>query len=196
MIFPFNCILPDWRKGSVLSRIFRSIFEKRQIKKILGLNLAFTMAFLGVLSPAFGNTDLNLETQEQVITLPQSLTTEVTFQRPVIGEISQGFSWYHPGVDIAKNDNAQVYPVAAGKVIEVGYQFWGYGKYVVIQHGEEMTSKYAHLKLVNAKVNQEVNKDSILGIVGSTGRSTGAHLHLEIDFQDQRINPFLVIEDL
>ena len=149
----------------------------KQIKKILGLVIVFIIAFFYTLSPVFALNKIN-------------------FQKPVVGEISQAFYWYHPAVDIAGNEDAKVYPIADGKVIEVGYQFRGYGKYVAAQHDEKITSMYAHLKVVNAKTNQEVGKDSILGIVGSTGRSTGPHLHLEIEIGGEKINPLSVIEDL
>ena len=192
----FNLFLPRCKKGSFLSRIFRIVFENKQIKNALGFALVFLMIFCGTLSPVFGSS-IDTETREEILVSPKPIiSTQTTFQRPVEGEISQTYHWYHPAVDIARNEGKEVNPVADGQVVEIGFKFFGYGKYIVIKHGEEATSLYAHLDDINVQPEQEVDKETVLGWVGSTGRSTGAHLHLEIEIEGERINPVFVIEDL
>lgn len=94
--------------------------------------------------------------------------------------VARGSGTKHKGVDLVGKSNKHIYPVYVGKVITKRYDGDGYGNYVVIEHGNGYWSLYAHLKTVYVNVGQTVNADTILGVEGSTGRSTGSHLHLEI----------------
>ncbi len=188
--------LPNWRKGNFISRIFRIIFEKPKIKQIFGLGLPIVMILTGPISTFLTPLPAQAQTPPTVITPPAIIKTLHTFQKPVKGTISQGYHWYHPAIDIADNNGAFVYPIATGKVVAIGYQFWGYGNYVIIQHGETLTSLYAHLKTIKVNLNDEVKLDTIIGLVGSTGRSTGPHLHLEIIDNGVKINPYAIIDNL
>lgn len=85
----------------------------------------------------------------------------------------------HKGVDIV-GTTKHIYPINTGTVVTNSYDSGGYGNYVVIDHGNNYWSLYAHMKQVYVKTGQSVNKDTILGVEGSTGRSTGSHLHLEV----------------
>lgn len=87
----------------------------------------------------------------------------------------------HKGVDLVGRNSKHIYPVNNGKVIVAsnGYN-GGYGNYIIIDHGNNYWSLYAHMSTLYVKVGQSVNKSTILGVEGSTGRSTGSHLHLEI----------------
>jgi murein DD-endopeptidase MepM/ murein hydrolase activator NlpD len=85
----------------------------------------------------------------------------------------------HKGVDMV-GATKHIYPINTGKVVTKSYDSGGYGNYVVIDHGDGYWSLYAHMKDVYVKSGQTVNKDTILGVEGSTGRSTGSHLHLEV----------------
>jgi murein DD-endopeptidase MepM/ murein hydrolase activator NlpD len=90
-----------------------------------------------------------------------------------------GVDGYHKGVDLV-GVNKHIYPINNGTVVTVGYDSGGYGNYVIISHGDDYWSLYAHMKQVYVGKGQTVNKNTILGVEGSTGRSTGSHLHLEI----------------
>ena len=85
----------------------------------------------------------------------------------------------HKGVDLV-GVNKHIYPINNGTVVTKSYDGKGYGNYVVIDHKNGYWSLYAHLKKVYVKKGQSVNKNTILGDEGSTGRSTGSHLHLEV----------------
>lgn len=85
----------------------------------------------------------------------------------------------HKGVDLVGVDK-HIYPVNNGTVIKKSYDSDGYGNYVIVKHSDSYWSLYAHMKKVYVKEGQSVNKNTILGVEGSTGRSTGSHLHLEI----------------
>lgn len=94
------------------------------------------------------------------------------------GEVRSG-GRTHKGVDLVGQGNKLIYPVNNGTVT-VGYDSGGYGNYVLVNHGGEYWSVYGHLSKVYVKDGQSVNKNTILGVEGSTGHSTGSHLHLEI----------------
>lgn len=86
---------------------------------------------------------------------------------------------YHKGVDLVGSGNKHIYPVNNGTVITATYHS-SYGNYILINHGNGIWSLYAHLSKIYVKSGQTVNKNTILGVEGSTGNSTGSHLHLEI----------------
>lgn len=85
----------------------------------------------------------------------------------------------HKGVDMV-GANKHIYPINNGTVVTKSYDRGGYGNYVIVDHGNGYWSLYAHMSKVYVKKGQSVNKNTIIGVEGSTGRSTGSHLHLEI----------------
>ena len=91
-----------------------------------------------------------------------------------------GTDKYHTGVDLVGTGSKHIYPINNGTVVTSACDTNGYGNYVVVNHGNGYWSLYAHMKTVYVKLGQEVTKDTILGVEGSTGASTGSHLHLEV----------------
>jgi murein DD-endopeptidase MepM/ murein hydrolase activator NlpD len=102
----------------------------------------------------------------------------------------QSTNSYHKGVDLV-GANKHIYPVNNGTVVYVKSLNSGYGNHILINHGNGVWSLYAHLSKVYVKPGQSVNKNTILGVEGSSGRSTGSHLHLEIRKSESgsQINP-------
>jgi murein DD-endopeptidase MepM/ murein hydrolase activator NlpD len=94
----------------------------------------------------------------------------------------------HKGLDIRAPNGSPVKCTAEGKVVFAGYRV-GYGNLVVISHGEEYQTYYGHLSEILVKEGQEVKVSTFIGKVGSTGRSTGPHLHYEILRNNKKINP-------
>lgn len=113
------------------------------------------------------------------------------FVWPTQGVITQRFSWYHPGLDIANNGLPAVIAADAGKVIYSGWDSTGYGNMVIIDHGNGYKTRYAHLSQIYVVVNQTVKRGDTIGKMGSTGRSTGPHLHFEIYRNGVRLSPLL-----
>lgn len=95
---------------------------------------------------------------------------------------------FHSGIDFKARTGTSVKPTAHGRVIKAGWQ-GGYGKMVEIDHGNGTTTRYAHLSRVLVNRGQIVSIDTTIGKVGSTGRSTGPHLHYEIRKNGKAINP-------
>lgn len=103
------------------------------------------------------------------------------FVWPASGYISQGFFWYHKAWDIASRGGGPILAADSGTVVVAGWvDNSGYGNRVVLDHGNGFVTLYAHMSVVRVKVGQTVNKGDVLGDMGSTGRSTGVHLHFEI----------------
>jgi murein DD-endopeptidase MepM/ murein hydrolase activator NlpD len=118
---------------------------------------------------------------------------------PVAGELTDGFggrrnpfggfsSEFHAGQDIATLWGTPVVAAGNGTVIFAGWQS-GYGQLVVIDHGNGLTSRYGHLSKVEVTVGQKLVRGEMLGRVGSTGRSTGPHLHFEVRVNDEPVDP-------
>lgn len=108
---------------------------------------------------------------------------------PTRGYISQGYWWGHRGIDIA---NAVGTPIAAadgGYVTFAGWSPVGYGYMVTIDHGNGFVTLYAHLSQWYVVPGQAVARGQIIGAMGSTGRSTGPHLHFEIRYGGDLLNP-------
>lgn len=95
----------------------------------------------------------------------------------------------HKGVDIAAPTGTSVYPTAPGRVVQAGYHAGGYGNFIEVKHPNGMTSLYAHLSRINVVQGQQVKPDEVIGRVGSTGFSTGPHLHFEVRRGGTQINP-------
>ncbi|MBD5340858.1 MAG: M23 family metallopeptidase [Bacteroides sp.] len=99
-----------------------------------------------------------------------------------------GSSKFHEGLDFAAKSGTPVFATADGKVTEAGRQ-GGYGNCVDISHGYNYLTRYAHLSEILVKPGQEVKRGELIGKVGSTGKSTGPHLHYEVRFKNEPQNP-------
>jgi len=118
-----------------------------------------------------------------------------SFAWPTSGGISQGFAWYHKGVDISNRSAPDILAADAGTVVVAGWpDNYGYGNRVVIDHGNGYRTLYAHMSSIYVNVGQTVNRGSAIGRMGSTGRSTGTHLHFEIINSGTYLNPLSVLQ--
>ena len=113
-----------------------------------------------------------------------------SFGWPTSGVITQGFKPRHKAIDIGAPMGTAVVAADSGYVIKTGWSEYGYGKYVVIDHGNGFQTLYAHLSTILVETGQSVGKGERIGSVGSTGRSTGPHLHFEIRYNGIQRNPF------
>lgn len=108
--------------------------------------------------------------------------------------ITQGFRHgQHMALDIAAEAGTPVYAVDAGTVLTAGWSDNGYGYHIVIDHGIDYITLYAHLREYFVKSGDIVKKGDIIGLVGSTGNSTGPHLHFEVRDYGYLIDPLLVL---
>lgn len=129
----------------------------------------------------------------------------VPLRRPLAGELEMSSPFgvridpfyhqasMHPGIDFRANVGDPIYATAAGKVVKAGWE-GGYGQMVEIDHGEGLATRYGHMSEIDVTVGQKIRIGQIIGHVGSTGRSTGPHLHYEVRVNGEAVNPekFLV----
>lgn len=110
-----------------------------------------------------------------------AVTATGSFVWPASGRITQGYMFYHKAVDIANRAAGPILAADSGTVVVAGWiDNSGYGNRVMIEHGNGTATLYAHMSVVQVKVGQRVNRGDIIGQMGSTGRSTGTHLHFEV----------------
>jgi len=95
---------------------------------------------------------------------------------------------FHDGLDIAANHGNAVYAYTDGRVVEAGWN-GGYGNCILIDHGNGLKTRYAHLSRINVRVGQKIRTGQKIGAVGSTGNSTGPHLHFEVIKNGRTQNP-------
>jgi murein DD-endopeptidase MepM/ murein hydrolase activator NlpD len=100
----------------------------------------------------------------------------------------RGFTVGHTGIDLSAPVGTPIYAANSGPVLFSGFSNWGYGETVVLAHGP-FSTLYAHMSQRNARCGQFINVGQVVGLVGSTGNSSGPHLHFEIRFNDQPQNP-------
>lgn len=118
---------------------------------------------------------------------------------PLIGKINNEYGWRrnpfgaasyerHSGMDIDGEKGAPVIAPGNGVVIKAGWQ-GGYGNLIELDHGNGVTTRYGHLSTIEVEVGQEIKRNQEIGKVGSTGRSTGPHLHYEVRLNNEAVNP-------
>jgi murein DD-endopeptidase MepM/ murein hydrolase activator NlpD len=107
---------------------------------------------------------------------------------PVKGVLTQGYTSTHNGLDFGVVTGTDVQSTISGKVIYAGWNNQGYGNLVIVQNGDVKTY-YAHLSEVPVTVGQTVNKGDVIGLSGSTGNSTGPHVHYEVRVNNANVDP-------
>jgi murein DD-endopeptidase MepM/ murein hydrolase activator NlpD len=134
------------------------------------------------------NTDLVAKTGEFQPILPMGNIKNISspFGRRL--DPFTGFLEHHQGVDYPAANGTPILATANGTITQAGYN-GGYGNLVEIDHGQGYTSKYGHASQILVRVGQQVKKGQVIALVGSTGYSTGPHLHFEIAQHGQAFNP-------
>ena len=143
-----------------------------------------------------------LSEEEQMKKDAKEIKEKISFIKPLQGTITSVFGWrnptvstvskYHTGIDIAANKGTDIISATDGKVILSSSQ-GAYGNHLKIQI-EDVIIIYAHCLSLNVKEGAEINQGQIIAKVGSTGNSTGPHLHFEIRREDRYVNPDLILD--
>lgn len=116
------------------------------------------------------------------------------FVWPTAGTITQRFTWYHKGIDVANHDGPNVLAADAGTVSVPAYMPGGFGNYVIVDHGNGYKTLYGHMAQIYVASGQTVTRGAAIGKMGSTGRSTGTHLHFEVFRNGTELNPLEVLK--
>lgn len=132
----------------------------------------------------------NLDTE--IIDNSDSAINGIILSKPTTGVISSRFGprWgrSHTGIDIAANTGTPIYSCSKGTVEFTGW-YYGYGNLVIVNHGNGIKTYYGHCSKIYVSVGDTVTKDTVIAAMGSTGNSTGPHLHLEIRRNGTVLNP-------
>jgi murein DD-endopeptidase MepM/ murein hydrolase activator NlpD len=149
----------------------------------------------GSLDPRFQRLGLSLARMDALErglqSIPQVLPASLEFVSSGFGYRADPFTGggaFHAGLDFKGPIGAPIYAAAKGVVSFAG-QRQGYGNCIEIDHGNGLLTRYAHMSAFRATLGQQVAPGTIIGAIGSTGRSTGPHLHFEVRLNDVPLNP-------
>lgn len=117
------------------------------------------------------------------------VTGKGMFLWPTVGVITQCPIWYHMAFDIANPSSPPIEAAADGTVTLVQYLTYGYGRHVIITHDNGYQTLYGHMIEIYVKEGEHVTRGQVIGKMGSTGRSTGTHLHFEVRRSGVLLNP-------
>lgn len=119
------------------------------------------------------------------------LNKPLSFIMPNNGVISDYFSQYNPGIDIA-GESESIVASEGGKVVKVGYSE-DIGNYVVIKHKYGFETAYKYMGSVSVSINQNVSKNQVIGTMGKSGKVSGSHIQFEIKYNNKYLDPILLI---
>jgi murein DD-endopeptidase MepM/ murein hydrolase activator NlpD len=151
------------------SQSFARALTQASIARARAEDLANTLLFVPLRKPLTGELDMSSQFGVRI--------------DPFVHEASM-----HTGMDFRGNVGDPVHATAAGKVVKAGWE-GGYGQMVEIDHGEGLATRYGHLSEIDVWTGQAVHVGDVVGHLGSTGRSTGPHLHYETRVNGEAVNP-------
>lgn len=184
------------RGVSFLSRSLR--FPNFTLKLKLGV-LLLCSSFLLNYQPAISFPPVKSNVVYAEITQEQSVSSQaspVVFQLPHPGYITTHFSSFHPGIDLCSGLGMPIKPVTKGIVVEAGYNFFGLGLMVEVEHEGGYRSTYGHMGKIFVSKGQSVSENDFLGEIGMTGNTSGPHTHLEISKDGRKIDPLLLLPEI
>lgn len=197
-ILPVNGVSHKVKKGDNLKKI--ALLYKADLQKIIDFN-HLTEDDLPI-------GEALIVPEGKRISAPAAPLTQIAAGRPsalkVSGlgmlwpttgrRITQYFSWRHTGIDIALPTGTPIYAALDGVVEASGWNSGGYGYQIILRHSNGFKTRYAHNSKLYVSVGQEVAKGDVIALIGSSGRSTGPHLHFEVIVGGVRVNPFLYVK--
>jgi murein DD-endopeptidase MepM/ murein hydrolase activator NlpD len=196
------------RRGSFvdatwLSLALKPIWEKEGLKVLLGAPLAAAMVVGGSNQMLDQSRDaaINWNVTQPITNiltvdvLPPDGVVRTTYQLPVthLHGISQPFRPGHPAIDMTGPLQSPIVSMAAGTVIDVATERFGYGNNVVVSHDYGLVTRYAHLHTIAVMPGQALQAGQVVGTLGSTGWSTGPHLHFEVYEKEEAVNPVIYL---
>lgn len=206
-ILPYSGLLYSVKSGDTISKIAKTydistenIIAQNKLNENIGLKIGQKLILPGAkkitTSSSVAKTNTNssytgVSVIKDLVKAPPATSSAGSMAWPAVGHrITQYFSWRHNGIDIANKVGTAIYAAEAGTV-EIAAGGWngGYGNTILINHGGGKKTRYGHLSKLYVEVGDKVEKGENIGAMGSTGRSTGSHLHFEIIINGTRYNP-------
>jgi murein DD-endopeptidase MepM/ murein hydrolase activator NlpD len=158
---------------------------------------------LNVLSHRVHVQQQSYDTLQQMVRSKEQMLHAIPAIQPIsnktLGHLASGFGYridpiyktvkMHTGLDFAAPMGTPIYATGNGRVMAANYDNHGYGNHVIINHGYGYETLYGHMVRIKARSGQMVNRGEVIGWIGSTGKSTGPHLHYEVIKNGQKIDP-------
>ena len=185
----------------------KQIESKKELQLVAGMeNSEMTEGIYNTLNTIYNritNQELSYKEIEKMIKNKEKLLASTPAIQPLsnrdLNRLSSGFGYridpvyktvkFHPGLDFSAPQGTPIYATAEGTVQTAGNLGNGYGNHIVIQHGYSYSTLYGHMSRIKAKKGQRVKRGEVIGYVGSTGKSTGSHLHYEVFKGRKRLDP-------
>lgn len=185
----------------------KQIESKKELQIVAGMeNSEMTEGIYNTLNTIYNritNQELSYKEIEKMIKNKEKLLASTPAIQPLsnrdLNRLSSGFGYridpvyktvkFHPGLDFSAPQGTPIYATAEGTVQTAGNLGNGYGNHIVIQHGYSYSTLYGHMSRIKAKRGQRVKRGEVIGYVGNTGKSTGAHLHYEVFKGKKRLDP-------
>ena len=185
----------------------KQIESKKELQLVAGMeNSEMTEGIYNTLNTIYNritNQELSYKEIEKMIKNKEKLLASTPAIQPLsnrdLNRLSSGFGYridpvyktvkFHPGLDFSAPQGTPIYATAEGIVQTAGNLGNGYGNHIVIQHGYSYSTLYGHMSRIKAKRGQRVKRGEVIGYVGSTGKSTGSHLHYEVFKGRKRLDP-------
>ncbi len=200
LILPVDGVLHQVKKADTLSKIakyydadaekiqeFNALADEKDL--IVGEYLIIPNGKIPPPLPPAPKPRSRLAAPRDILKIPPSKTGAAGMIWPTSGKvITQYFTWRHVGLDIDGDYTSPIYAAESGTVKYVGWGR-GYGNQIVISHGNGTETRYAHLSKFFVEQGDVVTKGQAIGMMGSTGWSTGTHLHFEVIINGKRVNP-------
>lgn len=179
--------------ASLASKLVARAVAGHKTRRLVETVLVTVLTFI-FLVHNFSNMGGNLALAFNTPSPTVDASTKYTVQPPIDYQYeSRGYSWYHAGADLVAPTGTPVYPIMVGTVEAVNHDYFGYGNHVIVAHEDGYESLYGHLSLTEVEPGQIVSLDTELGKSGSTGFSTGPHLHLEIRKNGAFVDPAEIV---
>lgn len=184
--------------GNELKQRILYLHEENKMKNLNKKAVATVLAITGaVLLPmGAGSSFANKAETDIAFVSPAKAgwISSIYGERPwPVGE-DKGKIKFHKGIDIAGDEGTAIFGIAKGIVKEVVTDYKhsanpNLGNYIIVDHGDNMESRYYHLRDVNVEAGQGIEANQQIGTLGKTGQATGAHLHFELHYQGKHVNP-------
>lgn len=182
--------------SNYLSFKLRKLIEKVNIRKAIGIQLSGAIVAAGVIIPQanFLVSKVYADQLTENTSLSQNTQTETTFKWPLSNfAVSQNYRFYHPALDLTTAYDDPVLAIADGTIETTEVSSLGYGRHIIIKHENGYSSLYAHLSKILVQTGNKVTQGQTIGTVGSSGWSTGTHLHLEVRSPEGTVDPLEVL---
>lgn len=139
---------------------------------------------------AGGNSYNAISIIKNIVKPTAAKPSSARMQWPTQGyRITQYYSARHTGLDVANKTGTPLYAADDGVVEKASWSTGGYGNMILVNHGGGLQTRYAHASKIYVRSGQTVSRGEVIGLMGSTGRSTGPHLHFEVILNGRRLNP-------